>query len=93
VISKPNRQERKDKVFVDWSQNDRHKTTVSVYSLRARARPTVSTPVTWDEVSGARDSGDQAMLVFEHDETLARIEEHGDLFEPVLTMQQRLPKI
>lgn len=93
VISKPNRQERKDKVFVDWSQNDRHKTTVSVYSLRARPRPTVSTPVTWDEVSGARDSGDQAMLVFEHDETLARIEEHGDLFEPVLTMQQRLPKI
>jgi bifunctional non-homologous end joining protein LigD len=49
--------------------------------------------VTWDEVSGARDSGDQAMLVFEHDETLARIEEHGDLFEPVLTMKQRLPKI
>ena len=93
VISKPSRQERKDKVFVDWSQNDRHKTTVSVYSLRARPRPTVSTPVTWDEVSGARDSGDQAMLVFEHDETLARIEEHGDLFEPVLTMQQRLPKI
>jgi bifunctional non-homologous end joining protein LigD len=93
VISKPSREERKGKVFVDWSQNDRHKTTVTVYSLRARPRPTVSTPVTWDEVTAAAESGDQDMLVFEHDETLARIEEHGDLFEPVLSMKQRLPKI
>jgi bifunctional non-homologous end joining protein LigD len=93
VISKPSRAERKGKVFVDWSQNDRHKTTVSVYSLRARPRPTVSTPVTWDEVAAAAEARDQDMLVFEHNETLARIEEHGDLFEPVLTTKQRLPKI
>jgi bifunctional non-homologous end joining protein LigD len=69
---------RKGKVFVDWSQNSRHKTTVAVYSLRARARPTVSTPVTWDEV-------------FEADDMLARVEDHGDLFGPVLELEQELP--
>ena len=93
TISKPSREARRGKVFVDWSQNDRHKTTVSVYSLRARPRPTVSTPVTWDEVAGAAAAGDQEMLVFEHNQTLERIEAHGDLFEPVLSTRQRLPKI
>jgi bifunctional non-homologous end joining protein LigD len=93
VISKPSREGRKGKVFVDWSQNDRHKTTVSVYSLRARPRPTVSTPVTWTEVATAAESGDPDRLVFEHDDTLARIDTHGDLFEPVLTTKQQLPKI
>ena len=93
AISKPSREARRGKVFVDWSQNDRHKTTVSVYSLRARPRPTVSTPVTWDEVTDAATASSQEMLVFEHNQTLERIEAHGDLFEPVLTTRQRLPKI
>jgi bifunctional non-homologous end joining protein LigD len=93
VLSKPRRAEREGKVFVDWSQNSRHKTTVSVYSLRARPRPTASTPVTWDEVAATAEKGDHEMLVFEHHETLARIEAHGDLFEPVLTTKQRLPKL
>ena len=69
------------KVFIDWSQNDEHKTTVCVYSLRARERPTVSTPLRWEEV----EQGDPDALVFEAGEVLERAEEHGDLFEPVLT--------
>jgi len=93
VLSKPRRSDREGKVFVDWSQNARHKTTVSVYSLRARARPTASTPVTWDEVAAMADEGGADALVFEHHETVARIEAHGDLFEPILTTKQRLPKI
>jgi bifunctional non-homologous end joining protein LigD len=66
---------------VDWSQNNSAKTTVSVYSLRARSRPTVSTPVTWDEVEACRKPGD---LVFTSDDVLARVEELGDLFAPLL---------
>ncbi len=77
---------RAGKVFIDWSQNARHKTTVAVYSLRARPHPTVSTPVTWDEI--ADDSLD---LVFETGDVLERIEEHGDLFAPVLDLKQKLP--
>jgi bifunctional non-homologous end joining protein LigD len=79
---------RPGKVFIDWSQNSRHKTTVAVYSLRARPRPTVSTPVTWDEVAGAADG---APLSFEAGEVLERIEAHGDLFAPTLTLEQELP--
>ena len=71
---------RPGKVFVDWSQNNRHKTTVAVYSLRARPRPTVSTPVTWDEVAACADGGDD--LVFEAADVLARVDELGDLFAP-----------
>jgi bifunctional non-homologous end joining protein LigD len=82
---------RPGKVFVDWSQNSRHKTTVAVYSLRARPRPTVSTPLTWDEVAaGAKDEG--AGLSFEMDEVLDRVREHGDLFADMLTLQQQLPR-
>jgi bifunctional non-homologous end joining protein LigD len=81
---------RPGKVFIDWSQNSRHKTTVAVYSLRARPRPTVSTPVTWDEVEGAAAGGD---LSFEASEVLARVAEHGDLFAPTLKEQQTLPKV
>ncbi len=81
---------RRGKVFIDWSQNDEHKTTVCVYSLRAEPRPTVSTPVTWDEVAGVAEDGRREALVFEAPEVLRRIERHGDLFSPVLTLRQRL---
>ncbi len=79
---------RPGKVFIDWSQNSRHKTTVAVYSLRARSQPTVSAPVTWDEVEAAADG---AELRFEASEVLGRVEEQGDLFAPTLTLQQTLP--
>lgn len=91
IVTKQSKAERVGKVLIDWSQNDDHKTTVSVYSLRARPRPTVSTPVTWAEVEAALGSGDASELVFEWDEVMARIEEHGDLFEPVLKLRQKLP--
>jgi bifunctional non-homologous end joining protein LigD len=80
---------RPGKIFVDWSQNAFHKTTIAPYSLRARPEPTVSTPVGWDEVEAGAD-GD-VVLRFEADDVLDRVEEHGDLFEPVLTLEQRLP--
>ncbi|HAM01358.1 MAG TPA: hypothetical protein DCQ30_03895, partial [Acidimicrobiaceae bacterium] len=75
---------------IDWSQNDRAKTTVSVYSLRARDRPGVSTPLTWDEVDATTGS-DGSALAFTPDDVLARVEEDGDLFEPVLTRRQSVP--
>lgn len=81
--------ERPRKVFVDWSQNAFHKTTIAVYSLRARPAPTVSTPVTWDEVA-AGAAGD-ADLVFTSDDVLARVDAHGDLFAAVLATEQPLP--
>lgn len=81
--------ERPGRVFVDWSQNNRHKTTVAVYSLRARSRPTVSTPVSWDEVERAAVGHDD--LRFEASAVLARVAAHGDLFGPVLTVEQELP--
>ena len=84
---------RTGKVFVDWSQNSRHKTTVCVYSLRALARPTVSTPLTWDEVEAVRESRDPEDLVFTSDDVLARVAEHGDLFAPVVELQQELPNL
>lgn len=93
VVSKMKKVEREGKVFVDWSQNHRSKTTVSVYSLRARARPTVSTPVSWDEVSAAADSGDGSGLVFEAGDVLERAEDRGDLFAPVLELEQDLPEL
>jgi bifunctional non-homologous end joining protein LigD len=84
---------RPNKVFVDWSQNDANKTTVAAYSLRIRTEPTVSTPVTWDEVSDALDAADEAALTFETADVLARIAEHGDLYATNLTEQQALPKL
>jgi len=93
VVSKMKKVERKGKVFVDWSQNHRRKTTIAVYSLRARERPTVSTPVTWDEVEGAVENDDAASLVFEAADVLKRIEQHGDLFAPVLELKQKLPEL
>ena len=84
---------RTGKVLVDWSQNDDHKTTVCVYSLRAKERPTVSTPVKWDEVEACLKKGDASLLVFESDEVLARAKKYGDLFEPVLKLKQRMPLV
>jgi bifunctional non-homologous end joining protein LigD len=88
VLSDMNKTRRKGKVFVDWSQNDEHKTTVNVYSLRARERPTVSTPLTWDEVEDVREPEE---LVFTSAEVLERVGEHGDLFAPVAALEQELP--
>jgi bifunctional non-homologous end joining protein LigD len=93
VVSKMKKVERKGKVFVDWSQNHRRKTTIAVYSLRARERPTVSTPVTWEEVEGAAEREDPGSLVFEAADVLERIDEHGDLFAPVLELKQQLPEL
>jgi bifunctional non-homologous end joining protein LigD len=91
VVSDMRKSLRAGKVLVDWSQNDEHKTTVCVYSLRARERPTVSTPVRWEEVEGLVESGDPDELAFTSDATLARVAEHGDLFAPVLELEQALP--
>ena len=90
VLSEMSKQARTGKVFVDWSQNDEHKTTVAVYSLRAREHPTVSTPVTWEEVERAFKKKDAGLLVFEAPQVVARVEKLGDLFEPVLELKQRL---
>lgn len=79
---------RTGKIFVDWSQNSRHKTTIAPYSLRARPRPTVSTPIGWDEVA---DGADGADMVFDAEMVLERVAEYGDLFEPAVAMEQRLP--
>jgi bifunctional non-homologous end joining protein LigD len=93
IVSRMTKTARPGKVLIDWSQNDRNKTTVCVYSLRAAERPTVSTPLQWDEVRAALDGGDADALRFEAAEALARIAEHGDLFAPVLSLVQRLPAI
>ena len=90
VVSDMSKAKRTGKVFVDWSQNDRHKTTVNVYSLRAMERPTVSTPLAWDEVEEMAASG--VGLSFTSDEVLERVRSHGDLFAPVQTLEQELPR-
>ena len=84
--------QRGGRVFVDWSQNDRHKTTVCAYSLRATPVPGVSTPVSWDEVATA-DDGDADALVFTPDDVAARVEELGDLYAASLTGTQELPDL
>jgi bifunctional non-homologous end joining protein LigD len=83
---------RDGKVFIDWSQNDEHKTTACVYSLRAKERPTVSTPVTWDEVGAALKRRSAKRLTFGYNDVLNRVERDGDLFAPVLALQQKLPQ-
>ena len=92
VVSDMKKAIRTNKVFVDWSQNDQHKTTIAVYSLRARERPTVSTPVTWDEVEQVLKKKDAERSVFEAADVLKRVEKFGDLFEPVLKLRQKLPR-
>ena len=93
VVSDMKKQVRVGKIFVDWSQNDEHKTTVSVYSLRARERPTVSTPVKWEEVERALKKKEASVLVFEAGQVLERVQKMGDLFEPVQSLKQKLPKL
>lgn len=90
IVSRMEKKLRTGKIFVDWSQNDRHKTTVCVYSLRAKQRPTVSTPVTWVEVRAALKKREPSKLTFTSDDVLKRVEKQGDLFEPVLKLKQRL---
>jgi bifunctional non-homologous end joining protein LigD len=93
VVSRMTKRLRPGKVLVDWSQNDEHKTTANVYSLRARERPTVSTPVSWEEVANCREHGDESLLTFEAAELLARVAEQGDLFAPALSVSQQLPAL
>jgi bifunctional non-homologous end joining protein LigD len=93
VVSDMKKQLRTGKVFVDWSQNDEHKTTIAVYSLRAREYPTVSTPVNWDEVERAWKKKDANLLVFKSEQTIARFEKMGDLFASVLKLKQHLPNL
>jgi bifunctional non-homologous end joining protein LigD len=93
VVSKQKKELRKGKVLVDWSQNDRAKTTVAVYSLRCRDRPWVSVPLTWKEVEKLADDGDPDSVRFEAAQVLKRIKKHGDLFAPVLELEQDLPEV
>jgi len=92
VTSNLSKAVRKGKVFVDWSQNDEHKTTICVYSLRAREEPTVSTPVGWDEVENCLKKKKADLLKFRSDKVIARVEKRGDLFEAVEKLKQKLPK-
>jgi bifunctional non-homologous end joining protein LigD len=93
VVARMTKSERHGRVYVDWSQNDEHKTTVNVYSVRAQPRPTVSTPVSWQEVQRAHDSGDAEPLLLTTDGVLERISREGDLFAPVLALTQELPAL
>ena len=88
VLSNMKKDLRKGKVFIDWSQNSRHKTTICAYSLRARPQPTVSTPVTWDEVAAAAKG---KALSFIAPEVVKRVEKLGDLWEPTATLVQKIP--
>src|SRR5437879_10252184 len=82
TVHKQLKELRTGRVLIDWSQNDQYKTTVNVYSLRARARPTVSTPVSWDEVEKCLKAKDPSLLVFDSEQVLKRVEKHGDLSDP-----------
>lgn len=93
VVSRMTKRLRPGKVLIDWSQNDPHKTTVSVYSLRARERPTVSTPVGWDEVAAGAEADDPERLVFTADDVLRRVAADGDGFADLLRLDQRLPEL
>jgi bifunctional non-homologous end joining protein LigD len=92
VVSRMAKKLRKAKVFVDWSQNDQHKTTVAVYSLRAKERPTASTPLEWGEVTAALEREDPDALSFDAGEVVDRVAKRGDLFAPVLELRQELPE-
>ena len=92
AVSEMAKQKRAGRVFIDWSQNSEHKTTVSVYSLRAKhERPYVSMPVGWDELTAALTKKDDQRLFFEPEAALKRLMKKGDLFAPVLTLKQQLP--
>jgi len=93
VVSRMAKAGRRARVLIDWSQNDEHKTTVAVYSLRARETPAVSAPLTWEEVRGCASSGDPEALRFDAADVLARVRARGDLFSPVLSLRQQLPEL
>lgn len=93
VVSRMARRLRAGKVLVDWSQNDEHKTTVAAYSVRAQPRPTVSTPLTWDELRDAHAAGEAERLVFDPAAVLARVAEQGDLLAPLTSVRQQLPSL
>ena len=93
IVSQMAKKLRAGKVLIDWSQNDEHKTTVSVYSLRAKEHPTVSTPLDWEEVQRCREEGDEGLLVFDAGQALERVAERGDLFAEVLSLRQSLPEL
>jgi bifunctional non-homologous end joining protein LigD len=93
VVSRMTKRLRAGKVLVDWSQNDDHKTTVTVYSVRARERPTVSAPVAWDEIQQCLDTRDPQVLRFETDAVLDRVGQNGDQFAMLLSTVQELPGV
>src|SRR5436305_3725864 len=93
VVSNMKKSLRAGKVLVDWSQNDPHKTTVCVYSLRAKDTPTVSTPVTWEEVATCARKRDPASLSYDSGAALSRVEAKGDLSPPLLSLKQSLPRL
>ena len=93
IVSRMTKTARPGKVLIDWSQNDRNKTTVCAYSLRAFERPTASTPLSWEEVREALDHGDPEALRFEADALLERVAQRGDLFAPALSLVQKLPSV
>jgi bifunctional non-homologous end joining protein LigD len=92
VTSNMRKSLRPGKIFVDWSQNSEHKTTVCAYSLRARETPSVSTPVDWKELVAAVKKKDASLLAFTPEKTLARVKKMGDLYAPVARLKQKLPK-
>jgi bifunctional non-homologous end joining protein LigD len=91
IVSVMEKSRRKKKVFIDWSQNTASKTTVAVYSVRALDNPSVSTPITWDELDNALSANDASLLRFGPEEALERVDRHGDLHSPVLDLRQELP--
>jgi bifunctional non-homologous end joining protein LigD len=93
VVSRMAKRLRAGRVLVDWSQNDAHKTTVTAYSVRALAKPGVSTPVSWEEVDSCRRRRDGSALVFTPAQVRARVSELGDLFAPAAGMHQALPAL
>jgi bifunctional non-homologous end joining protein LigD len=92
IVANMRKSLRKNRVLIDWSQNDENKTTICAYSLRGRERPNVSTPVTWHELGKALTSAEPDRLVFSADDAVARADKRGDLFADVLTMQQQCPR-
>jgi bifunctional non-homologous end joining protein LigD len=93
VVSRQTKARRAGRVLIDWSQNDPHKTTAAVYSLRAREQPTASTPLEWEEVEAAAEAGDPAALVFTVDDLRRRVAAKGDLYAPLLSQKQELPEL
>ena len=91
VTAKMAKESRKDRVFINWSQNDASKTMVCVYSLRAGEKPTVSFPIAWDELEGLGSEGKPEKLEVIHSEALIRLEKNGDLFREIMAMEQKLP--